>query len=328
MTIKLRQSNIELCRLISIILILLVHSTERSLGYQVSYGVHLLCAFSIIGVNVFVLITGYFSTTPKKLSLLNLTFICFFWWIVKMGFKIGFYIPIQKYDLFFITVSNWFIPTYICLLFLAPMLNLFSCSVSQKRFLGGVIVLLLLEVWFDWLPPTVDLAHDGYSPFSFSIIYLIGRYIRLYGLPLWFKKLAPLLYFSLSIFIGLVGYWLSIRNLGLTGKWYAYNNPFIVISSVVFFMTFVQFKLNSGIINHMAKSSLAVLLGHIAIFFLYKEQFLYIYNNLTGFRVVVCWIAVVFLVFISCIALDQLRLMLYKPIEKLIKSKIRNNNIF
>lgn len=46
----MRQSNIELCRLASILLVMLVHSTTSSLGYEVSLGVHLLTGFTIVGV--------------------------------------------------------------------------------------------------------------------------------------------------------------------------------------------------------------------------------------------------------------------------------------
>ena len=75
-----RQSNIELCRILSIVLVILVHTTFQSLGADCSsLGILMLAAFSIIGVDVFVLITGYFSAEPKKNSLANLLFICFFW---------------------------------------------------------------------------------------------------------------------------------------------------------------------------------------------------------------------------------------------------------
>lgn len=77
MAIK-RQSNIELCRLISILLVMVLHTTYQSLGFDVSLAINLVEGFTLIGVNVFIMITGYFSATPKKISLLNLAFICFF----------------------------------------------------------------------------------------------------------------------------------------------------------------------------------------------------------------------------------------------------------
>lgn len=136
-----RQSNIELCRIFAIILVMLVHSTFASLkNTELSLGVFFLAAFSVVGVNVFVMITGYFSTTPKKSSLLNLAFICLFWMIIRIICRYFGGEPLELFKhLFFITSSNWFIPCYIGLLFLTPLLNLFCNSVNKKALLGGGI---------------------------------------------------------------------------------------------------------------------------------------------------------------------------------------------
>ena len=129
---KIRQSNIELCRIASILLVMLVHTTFQSLGYDnMSLGASMLAAFSIIGVNVFVLITGYFSATPKKTSLLNLAFICMFWMAIKVMCNYEFGQPLNFKYAFFITSSNWFIANYIGLLFFAPVLNKYSGVVSR-----------------------------------------------------------------------------------------------------------------------------------------------------------------------------------------------------
>lgn len=135
---KVRQSNIELCRIASILLVMLVHTTHQSLGDDMSFGALMLEAFSIIGVNVFILITGYFSATPKKTSLLNLAFICLFWVIVKVICRYEFGQSLDYKYAFFVTSSNWFIASYIGLLFVAPILNQFSSTVSRRTLLGGV----------------------------------------------------------------------------------------------------------------------------------------------------------------------------------------------
>ena len=67
-----RLSNFELCRIIAILCVMLIHSTFASLGHNVSLGIMLLAGFSIIGVDVFVMLTGYFTATPKKSGLFNL----------------------------------------------------------------------------------------------------------------------------------------------------------------------------------------------------------------------------------------------------------------
>ena len=134
---KERQSNIELCRLVSILLVMLVHTTKVSLGYEMSLAAYLLEGFTIIGVNVFILITGYFSATPKKTSLANLAFICLFWMVIKVicHYKLGETVTYKC--LFFLTSSNWFIPLYIALLFLAPMLNALCKQLDCRTLLGG-----------------------------------------------------------------------------------------------------------------------------------------------------------------------------------------------
>ena len=93
-------------------------------------------------------------------------------------------------------------------------------------------------------------------------------------------------------------------------------------------MIFEQMDIQSNFINHIAKSTLAVLLGHSAIFFLYTKQFKYLYDNFSGIQVVVLWALAIALVFCASIMIDQIRLLLYKPIENLLKAKIKNNNLF
>ena len=327
----MRQSNIELCRLASILLVMLVHTTMQSLGNDMSLGVRLLEGFSIIGVNVFILITGYFSATPKKTSLINLAFICLFWTIIKVVCRFQFGEPIGYKYAFFVTSSNWFIASYIGLLFLTPILNLFCNSVGKRKLWGVVIALLFIEIWFDWFPPNPAVkigTQNGYSVLSFAVLYLLARAIRLYDLPQWFKKTSPLIYIVCSLILGFMSQAGIMTGHDISKLCYSYINPIVILSSVAFLMIFEQMDIQSNFINHIAKSTLAVLLGHSAIFFLYTKQFKYLYDNFSGIQVVVLWALAIALVFCASIMIDQIRLLLYKPIENLLKAKIKNNNLF
>ncbi len=328
-----RQSNMELCRIVSIVCVMLIHSTFQSLGHDVSFWVMLLAGFSIIGVNVFVMLAGYFTAAPKKSSLINLIFVCFFWMIVKIAcsyvldHKIGFK------NFFFVTSSNWFIPSYIGLLFFAPILNLFCNSVSKKMLVGVVTALLVVEIWFDWIPPypSVSLGtNGGHSVLSFLILYLMSRTIRLYGLPMWFKRLSPFIYIGCSLLLAFMG-WVVLLN-GYENKvgWvYFDNNPIVILSSLAFLVTFEQMNIGqSKFINHIAKSTLAVLLGHSAIFFIYTKQFKYLYDNFSGIQVMGFWVLAIIVVFCASIAIDQLRLLMWKPIEMQLRKRIKKNELF
>ena len=250
---KERLSNIELCRLASILLVMLVHTTQQSLGNDMNYGAFLLEGFSIIGVNVFILITGYFSTTPKKTSLINLAFICLFWMIIKVAIRYSCGEQVSVKDAFFITSSNWFIASYIGLLFIAPILNRFCNTVSNKTLFQGVIILLCIEVWFDLLPPYPGVklgSQRGYSVFSFMILYLLARAIKLYGFLDTFKKYAPYIYIVCSIVLASSAYACQlVGHNELTKLIFAYSNPLVILSSVAFLMTFERIKVNSNMIK-------------------------------------------------------------------------------
>lgn len=327
-----RQSNMELCRIASILLVMLVHTTFQSLGWDnPSFGVLFLAAFSIIGVNVFVLLTGYFSVSPKKTSLANLFFICLFWMSIKIVCCMAFNQPLDYKYLFFVTNSNWFIPSYIGLLFLAPILNVFCNSVSNKVLFWVVIALLSIEIWFDFLPPYPKVrlgTQGGYSVLSFAILYLIARYIKLYGVPKGIRKYGPLFYLSCSFVLAAIAYIFLKHGYNETRLLYSYNNPIIILSSVAFLMSFEQLKIGqSKFINHIAKSTLAVLLGHTAIFFIYTKQFKYLYDSFSSIQVMGYWALAIVIVFCASIAIDQIRILLYKPIEKLINKTIKNNEL-
>lgn len=185
-------------------------------------------------------------------------------------------------------------------------------------------------MWFDWLPPRPRISlgtQNGYSVLSFAILYLVARVIRLYGLPLWFKNLSPLIYVGCSLVIGVLAQIVVVSGHDWLSLCFSYINPLVIISSVAFLVMFERIHIQSLFINHIAKSTLAVLLGHSAIFFLYTKHFKYIYDHFSGIQLVGYWALAIIIVFWASIAIDQIRLLLYKPIEKLTKKYIKNNEI-
>lgn len=327
---KPRSSNFELCRLVSILLVMTLHSTYQSLGTDVNFGVMLLEGFTLIGVNCFVLLTGYFSGKPKKQSLLNLAFICLFWMIIKVILCEIFGNAIDYKMLFFVTQSNWFIPSYITLLLFSPILNTFCDTVEKKTLYGVIIALLVAEIWFDWLPPRPVVgigAQSGYSVLSFIVLYLLARAVRLYDLPHWFKKHSFLIYLICSFSIACMIY--VITKLGYVNRveWVmAYINPILIVSSLAFLMVFENIKIKSNFINHVAKSTLACLLCHSAFFPQYTAQFRYLYENYSSLKLIVYWIMTICFVFIVSILIDQIRIIIWNRIN--IKSLITKNNIY
>lgn len=100
-----RKSNIELLRIILIIMIIVLHYFNEKLGGYFSYVhagsisfyfAHILESLSIVAVNVFVLITGYFSVNKHSINIskvLRLVLIMIFWGLVLSTITVFFLDP-------------------------------------------------------------------------------------------------------------------------------------------------------------------------------------------------------------------------------------------
>lgn len=197
--------------------------------------------------------------------------------------------------------------------------------------MGGAF-LVLIEVWFDLLPsyPKILLGTQyGYSVFSFLIIYLLARAIRLYGLPNIFKKLSPFIYVGCSFALGFFAFFCQKTGHGDALKIvFAYSNPVVILSSIAFLIMFERMSFHSDIINHISKSTLACLLGHTSIVSFYTKHFKYLYDHYSGCELAGFWTMAIVIVFLTSIIIDQLRLLLWKPLNTWLITRIKNNYLF
>lgn len=326
----MRATNIELCRIIAMTLIVMLHSGFQSLGIpknisETSAYLLLMQAVSSVGVNVFILITGYFSSKPKLKSLINLAYICLFYAIVVsvLGLIIGTPFPWKR--VLFITSSNWFIPSYICLLFFAPIINRFCDNVSLSEMFKILLGLLIVFTWFGFLPALSAIQpgmNNGCSTIWFIYVYMVGRAIRKKD-----GKMELVIYIVSVILTSAIAYIILLRGYKvdfLLLKIYANNNPLILFASIAFFTFFLKTNIrHSSFINYIAKSSLAILLFHASLEFtsLMKIWFPYIYDRYSGFTLGFIWLLSILLICGVAIIIDQVRILTYKPIEKYLNTK-------
>lgn len=149
-------------------------------------------------------------------------------------------------------------------------------------------------------------------------------------MPSWFYKFSVPIYICSSLLIAIQAYCFLYKGMnGFAVRWlFAYNNPLVIISSVAFLVTFIKMDFQSQVINHLAKSSLAILLGHLAVFTAYKSHFCYLYCHYSGWELIMFWGLSVFAVFVFCIILDQLRIYLYANMARQIKKNVKHDVIF
>lgn len=316
----MRQSNIELCRIITMMLVLTVHSSFATFGGPAEwdkpyYGLIVAQCLSVVGVNVFVLISGYFSIKLKKQSLLRLLFCCLFYAIVSSVYSF-FNHSFSFRHLLFVSEANWFIAAYIGLMLLSPILNAFLDNSSKKELGLMIVILLLFQTWYEFVPKLIPDFHAGYSILSFCILYLIARYLKLYINKVACLKKCFICYITISIFLALsiVGVYASGYKVDyLCGSLLKYNQPIVIFSSVCLFVFFASIKIPyKSYINHIAKSCIAVLLIHTSYAFnpCFSEIFRKIYNYTSGLITVLIWILAVIIIFITCAVFDQIRIII------------------
>ena len=221
--VKERDSNIELLRIIAIIMVMIGHALFRACGAPdteqiasnpgVSFLRFVIEALVIIAVNVFVFISGWYGIRANMKKLMSLIFQVFFAiWVINAAFIImGEPIGLRLVSRSIFMTQYWFIQAYIVLFIFSPVLNNFLERSSEKELLLLLTSFLIIQLCWGWLPMAnnKDWFDYGYSPLSFFFLYLLSGYIRKYR---WhqLEKCSALSWFSvyliLSLFLSLLAF--------------------------------------------------------------------------------------------------------------------------
>lgn len=282
-----RDSSIELLRIISMIMIVIFHFAyhgkfeweHSSLSLQ-RFWYNFIVLGGKIGVDVFVLISGYFlvnsnrsiSTNTKKL--------------LKLWGQIFFY-SATIYIIFTLTGRNpsgikptiipvflpityntwWFASTYFVMFLLHPFINKFIGCLNTKSYQN--LLFLLILCWYI-IPSLTGEMYQGTPLLRFITLYLIAGYIKIYGLN---PKLKCRHYFILFLTFSTLNYLASVTYtlLGVKKEVYADrainlfapHNLFVLLIALTLFMTFVTLKISyRKWINVMASATFGVYLIH------------------------------------------------------------------
>lgn len=324
----MRQSNIELCRIISILFVLLVHSAFAANGYPKelncsSLWLIILESISIIGVNVFIFISGYFSIRLKPKTIYNIILTCAFYFLLFTGISFFMGIPFELKNLLFVSNSHGFIFSYLCVVMVSPMLNTFAEKTDRKTFAQALIAFFIFQCYFCYLPGIYAKSfHYGYGLVSYSFIYIIARYIKLYGAPKFIGKYSGTIYLVSSLLLIIISCVFVKIGYSVLGRLFAYNNPVIMLSSICFFLSFEKIEIPSNkFINHIAKSTLGVLLFHASapakpiVWAFMKKTFTHLADNI-NFVNIFYWGGYIIAIASIAIVVDQIRIYIIDRVFK------------
>ncbi len=273
---KMRKSNIELLRIVAMGLIVLSHYATHSPARSYSDGfvgnVVLDClSLGVLGVDLFVMITGYFVSVSGFRSS------SFFRTLVKT-YAYGLLLATVAF-LFLgasplvcartlvpgsIGTQQWFIAPYLLMYLFAPVLNYLLHGVSRDSLKR---LLILSAVCFSVLPGLfkIDFMMSRFVWFCF--LYAVAAYYRMYAFDIIRAHAGSLFAGSIAIALGLtivarlVGGYIPFVGSHATFFLAAYS-PLLLIASLALFELFSRFEIQNDLVNKIASATFGVYLIH------------------------------------------------------------------
>lgn len=278
-----RSSNIELLRIITIMGVIVLHYNGNiafglvEKGSLNQYFLLILEAVFICAVNLFVLISGYFSVKSCKRRIIKILDLII--QVMVMGLLKYFISSLVLGSGFSISgiissliPNNYFVFIYTGLYIISPYINLAIQKLDKtqfKKLLG--VNMLIFSIW----PCFMDIVWEitgrhfngmymsgsfgsglGYTLIQFVLMYLLGAYLQKFGTPKKLSSTAIILILILSF--GILFAW----QLVLPQSAREYCNPFVILIAVLVFIVFSKINIKSRAVNHLAKATFSTFLLH------------------------------------------------------------------
>ncbi len=340
---KKRDSNFELLRVFSILLVITSHfniygSYSNNIGeFNFNWIIKSIFTIGTVANLIFIIITGYFmvKSKPNYKKIIGLVLDMMFYSYIIVG--VLYALKIIKPNgndiiraIFPMFYGNWFVVKYIILYLFIPILNHIINDISKEKMEKILFVLIIL---ISVIPTFYDFL--GFSNHAIFILgYFIGGYISKYwnGEVNKSKVKKCLLLDILLVILSCCGMYIlgTLYNIStLTNNsiyFIASNNSiFVIIMATCIFLLFKDMKIkHNKVINNIASSVLGIYLIHENFFirpliwtkiFPNNDYFSQWYFFLFG-------IAKIISVFLVCLIIDKIRIALFGKIREKIVDKV------
>lgn len=323
----MRNSSVEIFRIIATFLVLIVHFNGWFLGMPSKFaGLSLFTisqdvieSVSCICVNCFLVITGWYGLSFKWKHVWTIWSILV--WIYVPFYILNYYITgnfsIWGFVMSIIALGreSYYVQCYLMLLFLSPVLNEFIKTFGRK-ILPYTLAFWTIEIIFDWILQNKCLGFgNGYELTHFILMYILGQTAFLYKEDI--RKYYKTKYCILSLILGVI--LISNMYLFLSSKYcFDYSNPINIIMSFSLFFIFERKTFHNKAINWIASSTLAVYIIHVTppLINVLREWDNYVLEAYTYISYLGIMSLTIIVVFIIGIYYDKIRLLFLSKICK------------
>lgn len=276
-----RQANYELLRIIAMFMVVTLHYMNHT-GMLLVQGSEasavkvcgtLIESFSIVAVNVYVLISGYFLTEAgfklKRIVVLlcQILFYAALIPLIMAGTGISLFSGENGSGIYGIlpyifpvqTEHYWFATSYVVMYLFSPVINAAVRGMSKRQLQVTLIGLLLLFGGIkSVIPVQFEADRFGYDFGWFLCVYLAAAYIRLHGGQIFCTaKRAWAVYAGCGLitFAFAAGLWYVNKATGALGYYmtvpFHYNYVLCFVGAVALFYAFRHIKIKPGKVSEL-----------------------------------------------------------------------------
>lgn len=346
---KKRVVSIELLRILAMMMVVMLHylgkgkllpalTGEMPLNGYVAWGME---SLSIVAVNVYMLISGYFLTNSqfkwgRLAELLCQTL--FYSILVTVVLAAAGIISVDGLTvnrllemIFPVQMKHyWFITAYVIMYLFSPILSTAVRHMEQKQLRNTIIGLLLFfGVSKSVLPVELTVDNYGYDGLWFMCVFLLAAYIRLYGISFFAKGRGRAFLCYLAGCAGIFAVTFLVRAFYLkTGSLdhfvqtaFDYNHVLNLYAAVCLFYTFLNMQLSTE--GKLAKVVYAAAPYSLGVYLLHEQlEVRYLWPHWLGATlegsvpvfVLRCILAVA-VVYVAGTLVDALRSVLFRSIS-------------
>lgn len=354
---KKRIVSIELLRIVAMMMVVMLHylgkgeilpalTGDVNINGFVTWSME---ALSIVAVNVYMLISGYFliNTRFKVSRLIELVCqVLFYSILVEVILIVTGIVSVEVLTfnrilelVFPLQMEHyWFVTAYIIMYLFSPVLTTAVHHMEQTQLRNTIIGLLIFfAVSKSFLPVQLAIDNKGYDAIWFICVFLMAAYIRLYGIS-WLEKgkIRGVLCYVGGV-LGILCITFLVRAVYLkTGSLdhfiqtaFHYNHVLNLLAAVGLFYAFLNMKLSSEgklakVIYKVAPYSFGVYLLHeqIDVRYLWPKWLGASNEGNVVMLIGRCLLAVI-IVYVIGTLVDVLRGVLFKWVSKLLNKVLQ-----
>lgn len=262
---KSRNANMDLLRILSMLLIVFLHSIDHSgvlenaenCGTAMYFYVRFTYMLCQVCVNIYVMLSGYFLVTSKfrlkKLVILWMEAV-FYSVVIRLIFMLTGARPFSIVSLVscfvpILTGRYWFITIYVGMYLIFPFLNLLIRAMDRKQHaLLNICLFTLFSLWSSLHPSIAGMnSGGGWGLAWFAVLYLAAAWLRLYYEPNGKAGRYLVVFVAIPAFAAAVqcaqGDIVPGIVLQIVKNWFRYDSAPVYIMSMCLFAGFVNFQI-------------------------------------------------------------------------------------